>query len=524
MAQRISPSRTPTSCGRRTFTRASVLGALGLAVGVSAEPAVAAPDPDLPRPHGLVAAFDRAATRYEVPRDLLAALGYAETHLDDHGGAASASGGHGVMHLANNPAVRTLDEAAALTGLSAAALRTQLAANIAGAAAVLRSYADAAGLTAAHRGDVNRWYGTVVRYGGAIEPAVARMYGDTVYDLLATGFTVPTAAGLFRVAPRPVDPRRGPLAKVAASGGPDADIGTLSADYGPAAWVAAHPENYTVSSRESSYNINYVVIHVTQGSYAGTVNWFRNPSAEVSAHYTVRSRDGAVTQSVRDKDVAWHAGNWSYNTQSIGIEHEGYVNQASWFTDTMYRSSAALTRHLCNKYRIPKDRRHILGHIEVPGADHTDPGPHWNWNYYMRLVTGGWSTTVDNLTPGRFTASRNWGSSAYSGQRYGGNYRFARPLKASDPAWYKVNIPETADYRVEAWYPADRGYNDRTPYLIATTSGIKTVQVNQRMTGGQWRNLGTFTLARGDGNKVGVSRWTAGAGYVIADAVRITRV
>jgi hypothetical protein len=238
----------------------------------------------------------------------------------------------------------------------------------------------------------------------------------------------------------------------------------------------------------------------------------------------VRSGDGAITQSVRDKDVAWHAGNWSYNTQSIGIEHEGYINQASWFTDTMYRSSAALTRHLCDKYRIPKDRAHIIGHIEVPGADHTDPGPHWNWNYYMRLVAGGWSTTVDNLTSGRFTASGNWGSSGYSGQRYGSNYRFARPVNASDPAWYKVNIPETGSYRVEAWYPADRGYNDKTPYLIATTSGIKSVQVNQRMTGGQWRTLGTFTLARGDGNKVGVSRWTAGTGYVIADAVRITRV
>jgi hypothetical protein len=33
-----------------------------------------------------------------------------------------------------------------------------------------------------------------------------------------------------------------------------------------------------------------------------------------------------------------------------------------------------------------------------------------------------------------------------------------------------------------------------------------------------------FTLAGGDANKVGVSRWTSGTGHVIADAVRITRV
>jgi hypothetical protein len=162
----------------------------------------------------------------------------------------------------------------------------------------------------------------------------------------------------------------------------------MSTDYGPAAWAPASTSNYTAANRESDYPINYVVIHVTQGSYAGTISWFQNPAAQVSAHYTFRSSDGAVTQSVREKDIAWHAGNWTYNTQSIGIEHEGYVDNASWFTDAMYRASAALTRNLCNKYGIPKDRSHIIGHVEVPGATHTDPGPYWNWTYYMQLVNG----------------------------------------------------------------------------------------------------------------------------------------
>jgi peptidoglycan hydrolase-like protein with peptidoglycan-binding domain len=54
----------------------------------------------------------------------------------------------------------------------------------------------------------------------------------------------------------------------------------------------------------------------------------------------------------------------------------------------MYRSSAALTAYLCNRYSIPKDRAHIVGHSEVPGNDHTDPGPNWNWTYYMQLVGG----------------------------------------------------------------------------------------------------------------------------------------
>ncbi|CAM5259886.1 hypothetical protein SBADM41S_08153 [Streptomyces badius] len=42
---------------------------------------------------------------------------------------------------------------------------------------------------------------------------------------------------------------------------------------------------------------------------------------QVSAHYVIRSSDGEVTQTVRDKATAWHAR--SANASSVGIEHEG---------------------------------------------------------------------------------------------------------------------------------------------------------------------------------------------------------
>ncbi|MEV0269942.1 glycoside hydrolase domain-containing protein [Hamadaea sp. NPDC050747] len=135
-----------------------------------------------------------------------------------------------------------------------------------------------------------------------------------------------------------------------------------------------------------------------------------------------------------------------------------------------------------------------------------------------------WSTIVDNTDSGRFTASSNWGTSSYSTQRYGTDYRFADPVAASDPAWYKVNIPETATYEVSVWYPANSGYNNATPYVVVTTTGNQSVVVNQQSSGGQWVSLGVFTLAAGDADKVGVSRWTTGTGYVIADAIRVTRV
>jgi N-acetyl-anhydromuramyl-L-alanine amidase AmpD len=298
-----------------------------------------------------------------------------------------------------------------------------------------------------------------------------------------------------------------------------------SPDYGPAAWVPASTSNYTAANREADYNIQYIVIHTTQGSYQSTINWFQNPAAQVSAHYVV-SQGGAITQMVRDHDIAWHAGNWTYNTQSIGIEHEGFVDQPGWATEAMYQASAALARTLADRYGIPKDRNHIIGHVEVPGATHTDPGPYWDWAHYMALVNNApaWSSTVDNSTAGRFSASANWGTSTYSAQRFGADYRFANPQAISDAAWYKFNIPATASYRVEAWYPSNAGYNDSAPYVIVTTGGNQPVHVDQRANGGRWVTLGTFSLAAGDYNAVGVSRWASGTGYVIADAVRLTRV
>jgi hypothetical protein len=59
---------------------------------------------------------------------------------------------------------------------------------------------------------------------------------------------------------------------------------------------------------------------------------------------------------------------------------------------------------------------------------------------------------------------------------------------------------------------------------VATSSGNRTVSVDQRTGGGQWRSLGTFTLSAGTSKVVGVSRWTSATGYVVADAVRITKV
>ncbi|MER5753830.1 N-acetylmuramoyl-L-alanine amidase [Streptomyces sp. NPDC002088] len=168
--------------------------------------------------------------------------------------------------------------------------------------------------------------------------------------------------------------------------GTRADAQAEAVDYPLAEWQPASTSNYTASNRPTAYPLDYVVIHVTQETYPDTLAIFQNPAKGVSAHYVVRSADGHIAQCVREHDIAWHAGNWDYNTRSIGIEHEGWVDEPAYFTDALYEESARLTAAICAEYGIPKDRAHIIGHYEVPGTNHTDPGPNWDWTRYIRLV------------------------------------------------------------------------------------------------------------------------------------------
>ncbi|GAA2631268.1 peptidoglycan recognition family protein [Streptomyces axinellae] len=168
-----------------------------------------------------------------------------------------------------------------------------------------------------------------------------------------------------------------------------------------ARWVAASEANWRRANRPADYGIDRVVVHVVQGSAAIAVKVFRDPAHRAAAHYIV-SRNGQLTQMIRELDIGYHAGNRQYNERSVGIEHEGWIHRPQDFTDAMYRASARLTAGICHRYGIPADRAHIIGHDEVPGADHKDPGPHWDWNTYMRLVRA--QMKVIDTSPGGGTA------------------------------------------------------------------------------------------------------------------------
>jgi N-acetyl-anhydromuramyl-L-alanine amidase AmpD len=168
--------------------------------------------------------------------------------------------------------------------------------------------------------------------------------------------------------------------------------------------IPANPSTYVVANRpQGGVFINSVMIHDTETSYAGTIFAFTNPDASGSVQYAVSGQSDAsnpaVTQFVLDKNWSYQVANYWYNEHSIGLEHIGFAAAPTgYYTPQLYQRSAELVGWIAWKYRIPVDRAHILGHDNIPAdaqpyvhTQHWDPGPAWDWPYYMNLVRAAYS-------------------------------------------------------------------------------------------------------------------------------------
>lgn len=236
-------------------------------------------------------------------------------------------------------------------------------------------------------------------------------------------------------------------------------------DYPPALWVTS--PNF--SSRGTTA-ISAVAIHTMQGSYSGSISWFQNTASQVSAHYMLRSSDGQVTQMVREASKAWHIG--SENPYTIGLEHEGFVNNASWYTTAMYNSSAALTKDICTDNGIATTACYngassagvvllsstikIKGHQHYPNQSHTDPGINWNWPLYYNLlnpVSCAATATLNESFISTAFANLNW--SAVSGAA-----SYTLEWKTSAATTWNV-VSSTTNFKTIAGLTASTVYNWR---------------------------------------------------------------
>lgn len=426
--------------------------------------------------------FAEAYARYpQIPQGVLEAIAYSQSRwlplaaeVEGHENHHHMPTAHGVMGLyAGEGFTDQLAQAEALIGVPAEVIASSARHNILAAAALLAREIDADGL--GKRGgtpDPAAIAPALARYAGFTPEQSKTAVGDFARDSFAfdvllamdrgvneKGMIVPERAvewekafpveklvqlqapfvrldvskDMIDTGDFALDPVSETLVDLGALKGGEPEATLKSTDYGPAIWNPAHSSNYTASR---SAAVSAVTIHTAQGSYAGTISWFKNAAANVSAHYVIRSSDGQVTQMVRHAHTGWHVRN--HNSYTLGIEHEGYVNNSSWYTNAMYNASSALVRHFCARFSaitcssaykgaassginvLPTSVK-IKGHQHFSGNTHTDPGINWNWSRYYTLLNpggGGTGTTriLDSFegSVGHFNTSP-----AYSGSTTG---------------------------------------------------------------------------------------------------------
>lgn len=203
----------------------------------------------------------------------------------------------------------------------------------------------------------------------------------------------------------------------------------------PTSTALANPANYSHGPRAKTMG---VVIHTTRGGaaslaaeYAGTVAWFQNPAAQVSAHLVVGP--ASVARCVHDADVAWHAR--SANATHLGIE----ICQptiATPITGFQYRAAAEACRLWAAAHGFPLQRvwtitqPGLVGHEDSePGKidGKTDPGPQFDWPKFLALCKGG-------TMPDDPNALRDQ------------TYALGEQLQKLGPTWRAAGYPQTAEY------------------------------------------------------------------------------
>lgn len=178
--------------------------------------------------------------------------------------------------------------------------------------------------------------------------------------------------------------------------------------------IQATPEIQSYPCKSSNHtkgrggnSIKYIIVHYTSGknTAAGAAlancKYFGRVSAGASAHYFIDS-GYTIWQSVSDGNTAWHAGNWSMNQKSIGIE----VCSAGVFTKSEIARLKWLVQRLMKKYNIPASR--VIRHYDVTGKK--CPAYYVNvarWKTLHATITGSGSSKETKKTSSKPSAKKN---------------------------------------------------------------------------------------------------------------------
>lgn len=200
--------------------------------------------------------------------------------------------------------------------------------------------------------------------------------------------------------------------------------------------------------------IIWLVMHTAETPESSTAaeslcTYCANNDRRASWHYAVD--DNSVTQSVREKDIAWAAA--GANAQGVHIELAGKASQSGivlgaprpgWgdpFSVAELRLGARLAADICIRNRIPVEFRKaadltakkpgITTHYEVdhafPSTGHVDPGP----NFPMKAFIQDVARMVKHPWPGRLLKLQTphvTGADVIAAQERLGRHGYAVPV------------------------------------------------------------------------------------------------
>ena len=160
-------------------------------------------------------------------------------------------------------------------------------------------------------------------------------------------------------------------------------------------------------ARKPAEQLIFVVVHGTwMTDDEAALARLTDPASEVSAHYYL-ARDGALTQLVREAEVAWHAGTSQWhdpefgqleglNGWSLGVEignagpfphgAPSVADEAAvpdWglaepYVDAQYATLRALLADVMARHPAITPTR-VLPHSAVAPGRKSDPGGHFDW-------------------------------------------------------------------------------------------------------------------------------------------------
>ena len=324
----------------------------------------------LNRPHPDVATlnkyFSKAAAEFGVPESILKAAAQVQSNWAQV--SESMYGSWGVMGIIENDFVKQLSKAALMLQVDRELIKNDAETNIRAAAALLAHYQQSRPAAAT----LTDWFPSVADLTGLRDAGMKNELAERIFKLLQTGSKSVTLWGEI-IYIEPVSLQL-PKAYLREESGFAPDPTSSAVDYPNAV------PNFTTcnfNSRPGGSGINFYFVHyVATGTYQGAIDWFKNCTSQVSAHYVIRNIDGEVSQVVLEANRAWSQGVTLYNDQGIGVEHEVLAtNLSMWDSEPMLVSAANLCINVSNRWAIPKVRRvtngdrGIYGHSDVKVTD-----------------------------------------------------------------------------------------------------------------------------------------------------------